>query len=299
MTRRRIFDAHHHLWHLDHCHYPWLMAKGVKRFFGDPAPIQQNYLVEDFLGDATGYELVGSTHIQVGVAGEDAVKETAWLQSVADESNLPSAIVAFADLASDNAEEIIDQHAASASFRGIRQIIGRHPSEDAKTGTGALLNNPNFFHGLKMLEGQKYSFDLQLTAAHYNGAVQLFRQLPDLQVAICHFASPWDQTPDGYANWRCAMKKFSELPQCLVKFSGFGMFKPDWGAEDIKPYVDAVLELFGPDRCMAGSNFPVDKLYGGYERIWRSLEALISDETTLHKVTAANGAKFYRVHLES
>ena len=297
MKRRQIFDAHHHLWDLGHCHYPWLMAKGVKRFFGNPAPIQKNYLIEDFLGDAERYDLVGSTHIQVGVAEENAVKETEWLQSVADQSNLPSAIVAFADLASDNAEETIDQHAAYANFRGVRQIIGRHPIEDGKTGTGALLDDPNFLRGLKILEDRNYSFDLQLTAAHYDGTVQLFQRLPDLKVAICHFASPWDLTPDGFANWRRAMKLFSELPQCFVKFSGFGMFKPDWGAEDIKPYVGAALEFFGPDRCMAGSNFPVDKLYGGYDRIWRALEALIRDETTLHKVTVSNGAKFYCVQL--
>lgn len=299
MTKRQIFDAHHHLWDLDHCHYPWLMAKGVTRFFGDPAPIQKNYLVEDFRADKTQFDLIGSTHIQVGVAEEDAVKETEWLQSVANESGLPSAIVAFADLSSGNAGETIDRHAANANFRGVRQIIGRHPSEDAKTGTAALLEDPHFQRGLRILERRNFSFDLQLTAAHYDGAIRLFQQLPNLAIAICHFASPWDLSCDGRMKWRRAMKQFAEFPRCFFKFSGFGMFKHDWTAEDIKPYIDAALELFGPERCMAGSNFPVDKLYGGYDRIWRSLEELISDATTLYNVTVFNGAKFYGVHLES
>ena len=58
----RIVDAHHHLWDLNACHYPWLMARGVYRFFGDPTPIQKNYLVDDFREDATAYKLVASVH---------------------------------------------------------------------------------------------------------------------------------------------------------------------------------------------------------------------------------------------
>lgn len=299
MTRRRIFDAHHHLWKLDHCHYPWLMEKGARRFFGDPTPIQKNYLSSDFLSDAVNYELVGSTHIQVGVAESETVKETAWLQSIAEETALPSAIVAFADLTADDIERMLDAHAECSRFRGVRQIIGRHPDEDEKTRTGALLDHPEFLRGLKVLSKRGCSFDLQLTAAHYQNAVRIFHQVPDLNVAICHFASPWDLSPDGFAIWRDTMRQFADLPHCVMKFSGFGMFKPNWRHEHISPYVEAALDLFGENRCMAGSNFPVDKLYGDYDRIWRALEALLKDETTLQKVTLENAAKFYRVDIAS
>ena len=63
-----IIDAHHHLWDLSVCHYPWLMARGKKRFFGDPTPIQKNYLPQDLRQDALGFDIVNSVHIQVGVA---------------------------------------------------------------------------------------------------------------------------------------------------------------------------------------------------------------------------------------
>ncbi|MEP5323549.1 MAG: hypothetical protein ABJQ49_14875, partial [Marinobacter alexandrii] len=68
-------DAHHHLWDLEHCHYPWLMAKGEMRFFGDPGPIQKNYLIDDFLGESLDYRPTKSVHIQVGVSPADEVKE--------------------------------------------------------------------------------------------------------------------------------------------------------------------------------------------------------------------------------
>ena len=95
---RRIVDAHHHLWDLDACHYPWLTARGVTRFFGDPTPIQKDYLVADLRDDAADYELAASVHVQVGVAPGDELKETAWLQETGDDTGLPSAIVAYCEL---------------------------------------------------------------------------------------------------------------------------------------------------------------------------------------------------------
>ena len=87
--KRQIVDAHHHLWDLSGLDYPWLMARGVTRFFGDPTPIQKNYLVSDFRDDARDYDLQASVHIQVGVAQSDELGESKWLQQCADEYGLP------------------------------------------------------------------------------------------------------------------------------------------------------------------------------------------------------------------
>ncbi len=298
MTEQRIFDAHHHLWSLDACRYPWLMSRGTPRFFGDPTPIQRDYLIDEFLNDAADFELIGSAHIQVGADEEDAVKETGWLQETSDfHYGFPSVIIAFADLRRSDLYEIIGAHATSAAFRGVRQIVGRHPSEDGKTGTAALLDDPRFLRGLRLLERRKLTFDLQLTENQYWGALRLFGHSPELKTALCHFASPWDLSRDGFGRWRDAMRAFSELPQMSIKFSGFGMFKPDWTVDDIKPYVDTALDLFGPKRCMTGSNFPVDKLYGGYGRIWRAVDALIKDSFARDRVAVENAVDFYAAPL--
>lgn len=272
------------------------MARGIKRFFGDPTPIQKNYLVPDLLNDADDFELIGSTHIQVGVEEEDSVKETLWLQKVsATEPHLPNAIVAFADLRREDLEDHLAQHRTAANLRGIRQIIGRHPVEDKQNKSGELLHDPTFLRGLETLERVELSFDLQLTEDHYGDAETVIKQVPALKIAICHFASPWDLSRDGYERWRKAITKFADFPNVHFKFSGFGMFKPDWTARDIEPYVECALELFTPDRCMAGSNFPVDKLYGEYNRIWNALIELLPDPDVLKKVTLANGLEFYGV----
>lgn len=294
-AKMRIFDAHHHLWSLTRCHYPWLMAKGVKRFFGDPAPIQEDYLVHNFRTDATAFDLIGSAHIQVGVNESDIVNETAWLQACSDADGLPSAIVGYADLTADTLTSILDAHAAYLNFRGVRQIVGRHPVEDEKTGSGALLNDPRFAAGLEALARRGLRFELQLVASQYEATFDALTRIRELPVAICHFASPWDQSPDAYRHWRDAMARFAELPNCHMKLSGFGMFKPDWTYDDIAPYVNDALTLFGAQRCMAGSNFPVDKLYGDYTRFWRALVELIPDKSALQAVTLDNAMRYYDV----
>ncbi|MDA8885939.1 hypothetical protein N9H96_04130, partial [Porticoccaceae bacterium] len=117
----RFIDTHHHLWDLEACDYPWLMAKGEQRFFGDPSPIQKNYLVSDFLNESTQYRPEKSVHIQVGTSKSDSLKETQWLQ---EQNPLPNAIVAFCDLSADNYEQQIDAQKAYSKVKGIRQIIG-------------------------------------------------------------------------------------------------------------------------------------------------------------------------------
>lgn len=297
-SSRPIFDAHHHLWSLATCHYPWLAARGQRRFFGDPTPIQRDYLVKDFRSDVAPLEIVGSVHVQVGVIESDAVRETTWLQGIrGSDGVLPSAIVGFADLRRRDLEQHLAHHQDSGAFRGVRQIIGRHTSEDFESESMTLLADPRFLQGLVTLERLALTFDLQLIERQYDAAISLFRRVPELKTALCHFGSPWDLSRDGFERWRRAMRDFSRLDNVSIKFSGFGMFKPDWKTGDMRPYVETSLDLFGPDRCMTGSNFPVDKLYGSYTRIWDAIDELIDDPSIKERVTVTNAARFYSVRL--
>jgi hypothetical protein len=79
-----MIDAHHHLWDLSAVHYPWLEATGVTRFFGDPTPIQRDYLVDEFSRDASAEGFTGSVHIQVGAA--DGLAEAKWVQHIAEQT---------------------------------------------------------------------------------------------------------------------------------------------------------------------------------------------------------------------
>lgn len=267
-------DAHHHLWDLQAVHYPWLMAKGEPRFFGDPAPIQRSYLLEEFRAEAAAEGAGASVHIQVGA--EDGLEEARWVQSVADAyPDWPMAQVVFCDLTASGLAQELDQFQRLPTVRGVRQIVGRAPGEDARTGTNALLDDPAFLSGLKEAGRRGLSFDLQLIPELMEKTARVLAQAPQTQVALCHAGSPHDRSAAGLADWAGALKHLSALPHVTCKLSGLGMFDHGWTAERIRPIVETCLEQFGARRVMFGSNFPVDKLYSDYRTLADAYRALV------------------------
>jgi len=282
-------DAHHHLWDLSAVHYPWLMAKGVTRFFGDPTPIQRDYPLAEFRRDAAG--MAASVHIQVGA--QDGLAEARWIQSVADAApDWPMVQVAFCDLTADELAARLDALQALPSVRGVRQIVGRAPGEDAQTGTNALLDDPRFAAGLAAAGRRGLSFDLQLIPALYPAMARVLDRAPEVPVALCHAGSPHDRSRAGLAAWAEALRHLSDRPQVVCKLSGLGMFDPAWTPDGIRPIVETCLDQFGPARCMFGSNFPVDSLSSDYATIVAAYEAVLPNKAR-RAVFHDTAARFY------
>lgn len=286
-----IIDAHHHLWDLSAVHYPWLAARGVRRFFGDPTPIQRDYPLAEFRADHGGETVVGSVHVQVGA--DDALAETRWLADHAEAHGWPLAIVAAADLTAPDLAARLDAQVEAAGGRlcGVRQIVARHPGEDGPH-PGALLRDPAFVRGLATLAERGLSFDLQLVAELLPDAARLFHDVPTLRVALCHAGSPWDPAPDVMARWRDGLAAFAELPQAVAKLSGLGMLRPS--GEGVWPIADALLATFGPDRLMWGSNCPVDALARPWGALLAEARALVPPGYH-HAVFRATASRFYRL----
>ena len=270
-------DAHHHLWDLSAVDYPWLNAKGVARFFGDPAPIQRNFLLDEFSGGARAHGFRKSVHIQVGAA--DAWEEARWVQQVADANpDWPMAQVVFCDLTSNTLEAELDRFQTLSTVRGVRQIIGRAPGEDAQTGTNELLQSDAFVGGLKLAGERGLSFDLQLIPELMPEMGRIARAASGTQIALCHAGSPHDRSEAGLQRYAEALKHLSENENITCKLSGLGMFDHTWTTQSLRPIVEICLRQFGADRCMFGSNFPVDMLYSDYDKLAKSYFELIPED---------------------
>ncbi len=297
LEKRHIVDAHHHLWDLHACNYPWLMARGVVRFFGDPTPIQKNYLVGHLRDDASDYKLDASVHIQVGVAPGDQLRETAWLQQLGDQHGLPSAIVAFCELDRRAAVDQIAAHLKHSRVRGLRQIVGRSDAEDEETGSGRLIEDSVWQENLALLGELGLTFDLQLTPGQVPRVTEILAKSPNTQVALCHCGSPWDQSESGLKAWRDGLRLLASLPNVVCKISGLGMFDHDWTVDSIRPIVESCIDLFGAERCMFGSNFPVDKLHASYTKVWRAFEVITASlsEADQARLFGNTAREFYRI----
>jgi len=265
-------DAHHHLWNLTTVDYPWLMARGVRRFFGDPTPIQRDYPIDEYRADAAGFG--ASVHVQVGAS--DGMAEARWVQSVADANpDWPMAQVVFCDLTAEGLEGRLDAFMALPTVRGVRQIVGRAPDEDATTGTNVLLDDVRFADGLHEVGRRGLSFDLQLIPELMEKTARVLERTLETGVALCHAGSPHDRTGQGIRDWAKRLGALSALPNVACKLSGLGMFDHEWTAAGIRPMVEICLEQFGPGRCMFGSNFPVDKLYSDYETLVSAYRGIV------------------------
>jgi predicted TIM-barrel fold metal-dependent hydrolase len=126
-----LIDAHHHHWAPDsdpgRVGYVWLRDIGAMKPFGDPTPIQRDYLTGEFLAEAAPRRLSGSVHVQTDPRLPDPVAETAFIQGISDGAGHPIMIVGFVDLAGARAADQIERHMAYPNFRGVRQIISYLP----------------------------------------------------------------------------------------------------------------------------------------------------------------------------
>lgn len=275
-------DAHHHVWapqsRGDDIGYGWLRDIGAPKPFGDPAPIQRDYLFEEFLAE-TGMPPRASVHVQADGALPDPVAETAFVAAEARRVGQPVAIVGLCDLSRPDAADILDRHMAHPGVRGVRQIVGRlRERPDLSFATKDLLFDDQWIAGLSCVSDRGLSFDLQLYPEQAGAAADVLAHFPALTVIVDHALSPYDASAAGRARWRDAVRRLAARPRTLVKLSGWGMFDPGWTAASIRPLVETLLEAFGPERVMWGSNYPVEKLARPYGDVLADVAELIPEE---------------------
>ncbi len=282
MTVRALIDAHHHLWDLGRLNYPWLQGEGEPGFFlGDYRALRCNYLPEDFQRDAVGLRLLGSVHCEAEHARSDPLAETRWLIEQQARIGLPSVLVAWAPLLDPSAEQVLEVQAQSSLVRGIRYkpVTARRP-HDAESIRGQLgsLQDPAWHGALEMLQRLGLSWDLRVPWWHLEEAATLLEAHPGLTVVLNHTGLPWDRSPSGLALWRRGMSALARLPQVAVKVSEFGLPEPGWDVEQNCRLVRDTLELFGHERCMFASNFPVAGLRIGYAELVAHFENFLAED---------------------
>jgi predicted TIM-barrel fold metal-dependent hydrolase len=288
-------DAHHHLWDLSRIEYPWLMAKGEARFFGQPDPIRKDYLAEDFLSDA-GACISRSVHIQVGARDGMELEETRFVNDCSKQTDglFPAAAVVAVDCGQADIERQLEAHLAYPVTRGARHMIGKSAEENPSL--------PPFVPDVwvknwKTLVQHDLSFDLQLTEEQYPKVLSALEKVPELRVAICHLASPWDRSPEGMDRWQIWMRRFAALPNTVMKISGLNMYTKRWDESEFFRWAEAALDVFGADRCMLGSNFPVDRLYVDYVSLFDAWQALVSNCSPIEAehLAGRTAERFYRL----
>lgn len=283
----QIIDAHHHLWDLSTCAYPWLQSASPDvGFLGDISAIRKSYTSADYRSDIGSLPVKGSVHVQAEHDPADPVAETRWLQAQADRPDaggFPQAIVAFADFSKGNVEDILARHAEFRNVRGIRQILSHHPDPTFSHAGREFLKDPLWCARLSALRTHNFSFDLQIYPHQVKDALSLIDSNPSILFVINHALEPWSQSDSTLACWSDGIKKLARRENTVVKISGLGMFIRPFSEDAIRFYVLALIDVFGVNRCMVGSNFPVDKLFCSYGEIFSAFDRVTQSLSTTER----------------
>ena len=295
----QVVDPHIHLWDLKTLHYPWL-ANPDQSFVGDARELKHDYLIGDLLRDAGPVEVLKLVHVDANHDPADPVEETRWLQHVADNegNGLPNAIVAGADLSADNAQEVLEGHAAFANTRGIRQILNVHANPLYDYVGRHYMREPQWRKNFALLKRYLMSFDLQLYPSQMKEAAELAQEHPDTQFIVNHAGMFVDRSSvEGFRAWRDGMRALAACPNVAVKISGLAMFDHQWSIESFRPYVLETIDTFGCERAMFASNFPVDRLFATYEGLWNAYASIVKDLRDIEKeaLFKSNAERIYRI----
>ncbi len=301
MHAMKIVDAHHHFWDLGRRDHPWLTDEPGKDFFlGDYSALKRNYLPDDYRQDSRDFNIVATVHVEAEVDRSRQVAETAWLHQLHASHGLPNSVVGHVWLAAENCEDILRQHMEYPLFRGVRSKPVTMPTPDTmEPGAPWTIQDPAWQGGLAVLERLDLTYDLRVPFWHLHEAAEAIGRHPDLRVVLNHTGFPWDRSPDGLAAWRDAMRAIAACPNVSVKLSELGLKDAAWTIESNRGVVLDAIEIFGVDRCMWASNFPVAGLRVGYrEQLNGMLEitaGLTDDERD--RIFCHNAAAFYRIDL--
>jgi predicted TIM-barrel fold metal-dependent hydrolase len=291
-----IIDAHHHFWDPVAHYYPWLCdAQRPPHRYGDHAAICRPYLPPDYRRDTAAYELAGSVYVEAEWDPNDPIGEIRYIESLRKQSGLPSVAVGQAWLDQPGVARTLEQLAAFGFVRGIRHKP-RANAAPRDTQPGGMMDS-TWRQGYALLGRHGLHFELQTPWWHLHEAQVLARDFPGTPIIINHAGMPSDRSAEGLAGWRKAMRGIAQCPNVFVKISGIGLAGGRWPVEANRPVVRDTIELFGTDRCMFASNFPVDRLCASFEDIFRGFAAIVADRAPQErrKLFHDNALRLYRM----
>jgi predicted TIM-barrel fold metal-dependent hydrolase len=258
-----IIDAHHHIWRRRDL--PWLDGPMQPRIFGPYEAIRRDYPISEFLSDTAGSGIVKSVYVQANWAKDRFEDEVAYVQQAADETGFPQAIVGYADFLAEDVRPQLDRLTKYRGMRGLRMQLQWHENPQYRFASGPdLAREPKLQKNVARLADYGWTFDLQVFAAQMAGAAELAATAPKVTFILQHAGMLEDLSTEGWARWRKNMRLLAAQPNVVSKLSALGTFIHKNDPVHIAAIVRETIGIFGADRCLFGSNFPVEKLWTGY-----------------------------------
>lgn len=274
-----VIDSHQHFWNYEPVKHEWIddAMKVIRRDF-TPQDLKLVY-------DSHGVDGC------VAVQADQTLEETDFLIDLASHNDFIKGVVGWVDLRADNIAEVLASYSSKSVVKGFRHVVQGEPDHN-------FLLRSNFVNGISKLEAHNFTYDILIFPHQLGATLEFVKQFPNQKFVIDHIAKPYIK--DGYYDgWAALMKAVASHENVSCKLSGM-ITEADyntWTPKHIQPYMELVLEAFGVNRVMYGSDWPVCLVAGNYGQVKSLVTDFISelsqDEQAL--IMGKNAVEFYNI----
>ena len=274
-------DSHQHFWKFDPVRDSWIDE--------NMSALRRDFLPEDLEPLLRENKVAGC----VAVQADQSENETFFLTDLAVKHDFIKGVVGWVDLSAGNVEERLEYFSTFKSIKGFRHIVQAEPAPD-------FILRTDFCRGISKLKKFDFSYDILILPRHLPYMSEFISQFPDQRFVIDHLAKP-NIRKGEVKEWEKHLRKAAAFENLHCKLSGMATEADlhHWKSEDFKPYINVVIEAFGIDRVMFGSDWPVCLTAATYQQ-----SCLILEHNTMHlsdaekeKLWGLNAAKFYKLEL--
>lgn len=275
-------DSHQHFWKYNPERHAWITK--------EMEVIRKNFLPDDLIPILKEHAMDGSVVVQA----EESFRETAFLLDLANEHSEIKAVVGWADLANDELDKDLDQFSNQSKLKGYREIL-----QDKKVD---YMLRKEFLRGIRKLGARGYTYDILIFHQQLKAAHQLIKSCPEQLFVIDHIAKP-NIKLGIWKDWKKELALLAEREYIYCKLSGM-LTEADWKnwkPADLQIYLEESLELFGPNRLMFGSDWPVCKLAAEYDQVLDLIEQFTDSLSSTEKsaIMGQTAMEFYSIPEES
>ena len=278
-TQRPIVDAHVHLYDGHAVRYGVFERRDAtfEALVGDYAALPRAYGLDDYLRATRSRDVSGLVWHEF--IAEDRLAELAWAQRLAASAAVPMALVGLVDFADPDLPRRLEAYRDVRGLTAVRQHLGWDDGTPLRRMAARpdFMSDPAWLAGLGTLAGLDLRCGLEVFAPQLPDLLAVVRAHPDIGFTIALMGWPTDRSADGFARWRSSMQALGSCDNTCASISGvectFGL---DWSEAEVGPWILAVIEAFGPARCMFGSHLPIDGLSYGFDRLYDAYERIVA-----------------------
>lgn len=273
-------DSHQHFWTFSEEDYGWISE-------------HEKVLKQDYWPEHLQQVLQGNNiDACVAVQARQSLIETKWLVKLSEKHDFIKGVVGWIDIKADNLSEQLKQFSSTSRLKGFRHVLQGEPDP-------YFMLDTDFVRGLNILADQGYTYDLLVFAHQLPQALQLIKQVPNLNIVVDHIAKPQIKAGLGFDEWQLAMRELGQNKNVYCKVSGM-VTEADpnnWSNSDFEPYLQTVFAAFGPDKVMFGSDWPVCLLGGSYSDIKQIVAEYVQSHYAQQydQVFGSNAVYFYQL----